>query len=245
MKKILLLILVVFALTGCHATVNLDIDKNSVNEKISINASNMSEYSKVKNWNGFPLETNYDDFMDNYLQTEKTKKSGVRYYNVTSNDTTFNTIVSSSFTYSGYRNSTIAKNCFKYVNILEDGNKVIFSTSKGLLCSFYDFDLVINTPYLVTSNNANSVNTETNTYTWNVTKKNTSNFGVFFEIDLSKKYKEDNQTSDPTSDVSDNTPDTQSNSDNSILIIIGVLLLIFIIVGTIILITKKRKASSL
>ena len=89
MKKILLLILVVFALTGCHATVNLDIDKNSVNEKISINASNMSEYSKVKNWNGFPLETNYDDFMDNYLQTEKTKKSGVRYYNVSSNDTTF------------------------------------------------------------------------------------------------------------------------------------------------------------
>ena len=74
-KKIIILFAIVLFLTGCKATVNIDINKNKITENIEVTASDSTEHLKIKNWSGFPLETNYDNYMDNYLLNDTEKKT--------------------------------------------------------------------------------------------------------------------------------------------------------------------------
>lgn len=237
LKKYSFLVLLLFFLTGCTATVNVTIDKDSVEENIIVKGSNITEYNEIRNWSGFPLEKNYDDYMENYLSVDNNRKSGVSYYDVTNNNETLTTNVSSSFNYFEYENSSIVRNCFEYFNILEEGDMVIFSTSKGLRCNFNNFNIVVNTPYLVTTNNASNVNTSTNTFTWTVGESAPSNFGIFMEIDLSKKYNE--------SASNTNNELTESNSTYLVLIIVGILFAIGVIALVLFLLKKKNESSSL
>ena len=216
LKKYSFLLLLLFFLTGCTATVNVTIDKDSVEENIIVKGSNITEYNEIRNWSGFPLEKNYDDYMENYLSVDNNRKSGVSYYDVTNNNETLTTNVSSSFNYFEYENSSIVRNCFEYFNILEEGDMVIFSTSKGLRCNFNNFNIVVNTPYLVTTNNASNVNTSTNTFTWTVGESAPSNFGIFMEIDLSKKYNE--SASNTNNELTESNSTYRSNSFGFILI---------------------------
>lgn len=237
LKKYSFLVLLLFFLTGCTATVNVTIDKDSVEENIIVKGSNITEYNEIRNWSGFPLEKNYDDYMENYLSVDNNRKSGVSYYDVTNNNETLTTNVSASFNYFEYENSSIVRNCFEYFNILEEGDMVIFSTSKGLRCNFNNFNIVVNTPYLVTTNNASNVNTSTNTFTWTVGESAPSNFGIFMEIDLSKKYNE--------SASNTNNELTESNSTYLVLIIVGILFAIGVIALVLFLLKKKNESSSL
>ena len=236
-KKNLWLILIVFLLTGCQATVNVSIEDNDIEESVEIVASNNSEYSEIKNWSGFPLETNYDDYMDNYLSVDDTRKAGIDYYDVINNDQNLTTNVSSSFNFSEYENSSIVKNCFEYFNILEDGDIVTFSTSKGLRCNFNNFDIVVNTPYLVVTNNASSVDEATNTFTWSVNENASSDFGVFMEIDFSQRYDDSNDNS--FNDMNNETFSIGSYVVVGFIIVLSVIVTIFILI-----LLKKKKQSS-
>lgn len=238
-KRIIILFAVVLFLTGCKATVNIDIDKNKVTESIEVVGSDVAEYSKIKNWSGFPLETDYDDYMDNYLLNDTEKRQGVRYYDVINDDNSFKTNVSSSFNFSSYQNSSIVNNCFKYFNVIEEDNIVTFSTSKGLRCEFYDYDIIVKTPYNVVSNNAHKVDSVTNTYTWSVNRNNVSDFGIYLEIDLSK-----NSNGELIKDNNDNNKETSSlNKAFSPFIVIAVIIISIFGILVLVKILKKKKDS--
>ncbi len=245
-KKSILCLIILFSMSGCSAVVNINIDKNRINEEYLI-TGNSSDYEKIKETISYPIPLEYDAELENPFSGSKEKEEGVAYYNITTDDISKKAIIKGSFSLNNHTNSNIIRNCFKYYNILKDGSesKLIFSTSRGLTCNFNKFTLNIKSPYKILESNASKIDEENNIYTWQSNDKNSRDFSVYFNIDLSKKYKEDTQPSDSTPDVSDNTPDTQSNFNSSVLIIIGVILLIFIIAGTIILTNKKRKASSL
>ena len=238
-KKIIILFAIVLFLTGCKATVNIDINKNKITENIEVTASDSTEHLKIKNWSGFPLETNYDNYMDNYLLNDTEKKQGVRYYDVINDDNSFKTTVSSSFNFSSYQNSSIVNNCFEYFRVIEEDNIVTFYTSTGLRCSFYNYDIVVKTPYNVVSNNAHKVDSDTNTYTWSVNRNNVSEIGIYFEIDLSK-----NSTGETSNVKKSNNEKTSSlDKTSNIFIVIGTLIIcifgVLILVGVL----KKKKDS--
>lgn len=239
-KRIIILFAVVLFLTGCKATVNINIDKNKVTENIEVTGSNNTEYSKIKNWSGFPLETNYDDYMDNYLLNDTEKRQGVKYYDVINDDNSFKTTVSSSFNFSSYQNSSIVNNCFEYFRVVEEDNTVTFYTSTGLRCSFYNYDIVVRTPYNVVSNNAHKVDSVTNTYTWSVNRNNVAKIGIYLKIDLSKNINGE------TVNVEKNKNEKSNflNKTSSTFIVIAVI--IIIILGVLILAkTLKKKKDSL
>ena len=178
--------------------------------------------------------------MDNYLLNDTEKRQGVKYYDVINDDNSFKTTVSSSFNFSSYQNSSIVNNCFEYFRVVEEDNTVTFYTSTGLRCSFYNYDIVVRTPYNVVSNNAHKVDSVTNTYTWSVNRNNVAKIGIYLKIDLSKNINGE------TVNVEKNKNEKSNflNKTSSTFIVIAVI--IIIILGVLILAkTLKKKKDSL
>lgn len=236
MKKIVLLCFTLLALTGCSATYNVTIDKNSVTENVIAISNDDSEYSKIKNWNGFPLPLYYDQELSNPFGDKREKESGVKYYNVENNETEKTTKANASFSLDEFSRSSLVRGCFKYFNVIKDGNIVTFSTSVGLICTFSNFNVVVDTDYKVLNSNADNVNSETNTYTWNYSSD--TNKSVYLEVDLSKKYNEKE-----TSNSNNETDITMSKQNKIAIIVILVSALLSFVVG--ILIYLKKKSNSL
>lgn len=237
MKKYIVIFLIVFLLTGCRSVTNISIDKNVVTEEVTIRADNASNYEAYKNWKGFPVPLYFDQELDDPMWLPNRKKeSGVSYYSVSPDDNNNVLKVSGKFKLKEHTRSSLVRNCFQFYNIIDEGDKTIFSTSKGLTCAFNNFSIVISTPYLVTSNNANSVDEANNRFTWNVNSSNAKNFGIYLEIDFSKKYNE-NQSSN-TNNKNKNTEENKLYAYLAIPIAI-----ILIALSTVYLHKKKRNLS--
>lgn len=235
MKKVIILLLLAIFLSGCSATYNVTIDKNAVTEDVTAVASNDTEYSKLKNWSGFPLTLYYDQEISNPFGEKREKESGIKYYENTSDDSTKTTKVRGSFNMNEFSKSSLVRGCFKYFNVIQDGNVVTFSTSVGLICNFSNFNVVVDTDYKVLNSNADNVNAETNTYTWNYSTN--TNKSVYLEIDFAHKYNESNSNNKSSTDIS-------TSKENKIAIIV---ILIAALVSSILgfLIYLKKKSDSL
>ncbi len=230
MKKIYILSLLAFILCGCSATMNINLEKNSITEEVNVQASNDTEYTEIKNWNGFPLTLYYDQELSNPFNTSE-KENGVPYYNTEFNDNDKTAKVTGVFNFTEHTRSSIIRNCFKYYEIRKVDNKNIYDlyTSHGLICDFNNFDINITTPYKVINHNADSFNSETNTYTWKITKSNSQNANVFLEVDFTKNK---NSTGTHSKKKSQSTTKTNMNTTKSILLILIIIPLLLVLLVT-------------
>lgn len=248
MKKYFILIITTFILTGCSATANITIDKDKISEDIKIISNSTSEYSKVKNWNGFPLPLYYDQDLNDPFSDHRTKESGVKYYDVTFDDNNMTTKVSGNFNYKEHVKSSIVKNCFKLYNITKDGTIMNFSTSEGLICDFSNFNVVVKTPYKVIDSNAKEIREDENIYIWKINNSNKNNIYLQMQIDFSQKYNEEKNSQDNYKDVNNNEKQKITNQNQNsyiIVLLVIVTILLIMIVAIIILAIKKKKASEL
>ena len=237
MKRIYLLLIGLVLLTGCSSTVNISIDKNTITEKVKISESNYTKYNQIKNWNGFPAPLFYDQELNvPTWMPNREKESGVSYYEVSENNSNKTLEITGSFSLKNHNRSSLVRNCFRFYNVITEGQKTIFSTSKGLTCSYRNFSVVVSTPYVVLNNNADGVDKEHNTYTWNINSSNAKKVGIYMEVDFSKKYNED-----PNETI--NEDDNKSAESNYYTyLIVGILIVLLALLG-VHLYNKKRNLS--
>ncbi len=241
-KRIFVLLIVVLILTGCKATVNVNIDKNSVSEDVVVRAESNSEYNQARNWIKTPLPLYYDEDLENPFGDHTEKERGVKYYSTKADPQTKRVTGHAKFSINDHMKSSLAKNCFRLYNITEDGDVKVFSTSKGLICYFTNFDIVVTTPYKVISNNAHSVNANSNTFVWHVTKANARTVSVFLQVDFSQKY---NEVKKDNSNTENNThEDKPTNTDRTTLyLVLGGIVFVIVLITFCVLMVKYKKNS--
>lgn len=236
MRKLYILIIGIFLLTGCNGNVTINIDKNSIKETVKVSEPVQTKYNEIKQWSGFPIPLYYDQELKAPLwMPNREKESGVSYYNDKKDDTSKTIEVTGNFDLKNHNRSNLVRSCFKYYNVIQEGNKTIFSTSQGLICAFNNFDVVINTPYSVITNNATSVDTNTNTYTWKINNSNKKTTNIYLEIDFSKKY-----NSSSTEKSKNNNGNIEKNSDTIAKYIITVIIGVSLIIAAIVFLKKIK-----
>lgn len=209
MKKILMLIVISFFLTGCKVTYSIDIDDN-FNENIIISPSNDDESKEMSEYDY--NETSYYDPDD--FDEEGNKIPGIEYYNQGFNGNTLN------FDYKfgdNYHRSAAINAC--YPSIIYDENKysVVIESGNDSAC-FDNYDnleeitINIKTSKKVIETNAHTNNG--NTYTWIINKK-TKDKSIYFEYEISEKSEEENLDIINNVDSDDIDPSENKNSDSN------------------------------
>lgn len=196
MKKLVLLSIGLFFLTGCSATYDIEIYNNQIKEDMEfVNTDSSSWDSKVQygltyrdlidSSVNYPYPVFYDTVVD---EDDTIKLEGVEYYH--------NTLISDriqlgqklsyhKFTLDNFSNSSIVKKCYQYFNIIEEGDNIILSTSLKNLC-FQEYSMLDNitvhlkTNHKVLNNNADIV--DGYHYTWNLTRENQDDAAIMITL---------------------------------------------------------------
>lgn len=243
MKRFLIMCFFVFLITGCTSEVNITIDKNNIEEKITVIGSDQSEYDEIKNWNGFPLTLYYDQELENPFSSG-VKENGVKYYSVENNENEKKVNASATFTLQDHVRSSLIRGCFEFYNIVDsDNNTKIFSTSNGLICNFTDFKIIVYTPYEVVNSNAHEIDSENHTYIWKVNSSNERDISVYLEIDFSEDDLA-NEKDSPHDDYTNNDNNKDLNISGTIIFCLVAFIIIVILVIVIILRKKQKKMSA-
>ena len=180
MKKKLILIIVLFTVTGCTAQYDLVIDESSFNESVTIKAPKESfgrdeiqVYSKQK------IPITQEASQTPFYKSSLTEDNSNYYFkfNYSQNIDTIN---------KGY----FVTRCYQNANINETNKQIEISTSSEFSCINMDDGLRndeaqinITTDLKVIKNNADKVNG--NTYTWNINEENYKNKPI--NITMQKK----------------------------------------------------------
>ena len=184
MKKILLLIILCFLLTGCTVNYNLEIEDNSFKETISGNVLN----SEIKIDDE---QTDVNTF--NYLINEEQSPfigENNQLYNKATNKNNNGIDYNYSFTYNelNITDSRILNTCFEDFKFEEKDNIYYLMTFGKFYCNYApETNINISTEYEVIINNANKK--KNNTYTWTINEENKDNFELYMTINKEKQNK--------------------------------------------------------
>jgi hypothetical protein len=180
MKKIIFLLITTCLLTGCTATYDINITKETINDTIKIEADS----TKVNNANKQTTDTfnqkigeweNGHDFYKREIITTA-DKTGYQY--------TYN------FNFDEYDAMSQIRKCYKDFNLTYD-NDIELTTSKEFLCRNYypqvkTFTINITSEYEITSSNADSI--KDNVHTWKINANNYKVRPINIKINKSKMY---------------------------------------------------------
>jgi uncharacterized protein YxeA len=180
MKKIIFLLITICLLTGCTATYDINITKETINDTIKIEADS----TKVNNANKQTTDTfnqkigeweNGHDFYKREIITTA-DKTGYQY--------TYN------FNFDEYDAMSQIRKCYKDFNLTYD-NDIELTTSKEFLCRNYypqvkTFTINITSEYEITSSNADSI--KDNVHTWKINANNYKVRPINIKINKSKMY---------------------------------------------------------
>ena len=178
MKKIFLLLLIMFLFTGCDVVYNVDISDNTFKENVKATAD--SSALDKKDANLFNIYLNKPIPLSNQspFQPESNEKlEGIGYYDTTdiSDDTKIGLQFSGSFNNTNINNSNLINFAAENYNVTNEKNRTIISV-KNVSKFFQQFpslnSLVINLTinYHVGENNADEING--NVYTWKFDRDN-------------------------------------------------------------------------
>ena len=179
LKKSIILLLMMFLVTGCASVdYELNIDKDlMVTENVNISATKEYFDSFYMNFPITIVTENYNSEWINPLKennySTEIKKNNIPYPSVFA-----------SKKYSDlkeYSSNMVFKNqVFTDINVLEKDNLITLKTIDFLPYTEDETDtrfpisklkVDIKVPFVVTNNNADSINRRTNTYTWNINKE--------------------------------------------------------------------------
>lgn len=180
MKKILFLLITIILLTGCTANYEIDITKNTINDKITI----MTDSNNVNNANKATTdlftqklgewENGHDFYKRDLITTED--KTGYQY--------TYN------FNYNEYDAMSQIRKCYKDFNLTYDNN-ITLSTSNEFLCKNYypqvkTYTISITSEYDIVESNADTI--KDNTHTWKINANNYKNKPITIKLNKHKLY---------------------------------------------------------
>lgn len=172
MKKSLILIFIVFFLTGCSVEYNLDFNDNKLNEKIKIGQFDSNKVTDFEYLTPFAISTEEAqelykfDYFNKYLNLDYSY--GINSFELAE---TFN-------------------RCYELSNLSYDNDYYYILTSKEFKClNYYDYtanEVKINfsSNHKIISSNADYVND--GTHTWIINKSNINNKPI--EIKLEKEF---------------------------------------------------------
>ena len=180
LKKSLILIVIMFLLTGCTIKYNLRIDENFVSEKLFINNVDVSKFNNTY----VPVNSDIDD-----PNAFKEKSSEVEYYKMKKNDDSI--ILSYDHNFKNFSSAYILNSCYDEVDSYIEDNRFIISTTGSFSCfelydDIDDVEVVINSQYKLINTNANKINNFD--YIWNINVNNL-NEGIYLELDLNDRKK--------------------------------------------------------
>lgn len=195
MKKIVILVGIVFLLSGCNITYNLEINNQEFKENIKIVENNKEA------WN-LPLSVlTVEEFYEHYkdkpipisvnspiVSESNEKLNDVQYYkkkNLTSEDS-LGLSYKYDMTQSQFNDSFFIHYAYNRFLVGTVDDHIIISTGENfkLYEQYNNLDKVtvnIKTNHKVIDNNADEINGDT--YTWNITKRNASNKSIYLEIE--------------------------------------------------------------
>jgi len=249
-KKIIILLGLVVILSGCSAKVNINIDKNKINESVSITALADDDTTKGMIYEGF--REYYPVYaQDTIIDTMPDEKvSGTKYYERTVTDlgTGYIFTYTYEFDFSKYQLARTVKNAYKSVDIVNDKeeNTILVTTDNGGMLYFDnypDLDSVtvnIESKYKMLENNADEVND--GVYTWNLTKSNQKN--IYLLLDTSEENEtntdneEDSGAQEENKEESSTTVEEESFFDKHPVLVIVIGLVAFLVL---IIIVSKMK----
>ncbi len=178
MKKIMILVLLFFV-TGCSAEYNLEFHDKILSETINISAFNESiTEEQIKN------------LIESYIPTDNENPP---IYQVKQNHKEVQLFA--KYNIQSYQKSKLLSQCYLAHNLIDSGDYYDLTTSETFTCNPFDYMLIdelkikIKTNHKVLSHNADLV--EKNTYIWNITVENSQNKPI--QIRFSKETKEDNK----------------------------------------------------
>lgn len=208
-QKIILILTLLFLLSGCEAKYELAIDNDlNFNEQLTINNyaketwnNSSPSYQKLisDNYNyPIPVNVNIPGYLDN-----NTKIKGYDYYDKTLINESNNYGVHYNYTFSqsSYPNSMLANYGFRKISIVTHNDKLYINASNpnDIFTGYPLFEqltIVINSNYLVEKNNADKVSN--NLYYWYFTKDNYQDKKIEYIADYSQRIKESEVTTQNT-----------------------------------------------
>ncbi len=177
MRKLILLFVSVFVLTGCSVQYDLEIDKDTISEDMKVSILN--------------TETDRNTFLNQVNIPMKVYSDKNEYYDVKNddNDGNFNVVYSYKHDFSNYENSTFLNKCYQSHVIKNSNDYISISTDEKFNCIILEDDLFaspvtinITTKLKVISNNADKVSGDT--YTWIIDESNYLNKPINIEMKI-------------------------------------------------------------
>ncbi len=244
-KKILILFFSLF-LTGCSATYNIQISKNSVSEELVVNNKNTSSwnnkignmnYKEMINYNyNFPIPVlSYTPgIFENDFELQ-----GYDYYQkqIISTTNNYGLRLNYTFKFDDYNNSTIVNNAYNNFDIKKDKNTIVINVygNENIFVNYSLLDEIrvnVTIPFNVLYHNADNV--LNNTYTWIINKENVLTKSIALKYVL-----EDEEIEVPGNN--NVIIDDKKNENKISLKLIVIISSVFLIVGfTLFIIFRKR-----
>lgn len=181
MKKILLLIIPCFLLTGCTINYNLKIEDNKFTETLKGNVLN----SEIK--------INEDDTDVNIIYELNSKdqhalikdNNSIYQKTISKNNDSFDYIYRYTYNKETINNSRILNECFEKFSFEEKDNIYYLMTEGMFYCDYAEkININITTDYKINYHNATETNK--NTYSWTIDNNNKENFELYMAINKSE-----------------------------------------------------------
>ena len=196
MKKKLLLLILLFLVTGCSATYDVEIYNDIVKEDMEFIESNSSKWDSEAQYGltyrelltdsvDYPYPAFSDAMVD---ENDRIKIDGVEYYNnklISENNKLGQSLSYHKFNLNNFSESSIIKKCYKYFSIIEEEDNIILSTSLENLCfnEYENLDFItvnLKTNHKVVSSNADIV--DGYHYTWNLSSEEKDDAAILITL---------------------------------------------------------------
>lgn len=244
-KKIILIIIFLFGVTGCKVNYEATIENNQFIEKSTfiVDKNSTEKYGENKviellpNFIGSYIPSYYNP--ENYDDLNPGYQSGIEYYNIVSNNTLNEIGIDSnySFDYYNFYRSRVIHECYSDINVQKNDSVYRVITNNGCQAfkKYNSLDAItikININYDVIYNNADEING--NTYIWYLTKANADNKNIRFTYNTLKKDLSNFNANNTTNESKMNEIRSWADS-HQVIIILGMMTLFLL---TIIIIKK-------
>ena len=237
LKKIGILVCLLFILSGCTVNYNVTIDENNIKEDINVNdniTDNRTKEDIISFYNSWYPVYLYDGIIDDY----STKLDDAIYYNksnIIENGDTYNYTFSYNHKLKDYPKTTIWSLYLLNNSFITDNNKISISSGKSIQIfnnsAITNLNINITTNLKVLENNADRIND--NTYTWEYNLNNYRSKSVKLvlakENNIEESPSNSNQSEEEKTSNSNNEINKESSNMILILSILGVFLLVLII----------------
>lgn len=229
MKKLVFIFLLLFCLTGCDNSVELDFSED-IQAKVSLSFT-LDEYkarldepnlddeevkSRIESMIGFR-----NAFTDPYSDLFEEKS-------FENNGNSYNGVYEYTYTYSNFNDNSVLNNCFEYFGVQEDKNKLYIFASGQSKCA--PFKIIVKADDRMVSSNENVK--DGNNYIWNIQESNNDIYMTISKTTINK-----NTTSKTTT-----SEKKEKSSLFSAIDLIGFVIAIIIVV-VVLLLNKKFKES--